>query len=353
MMPDPQPTDPRLAVKEFLLAEYQNVAESFWKNEQTGETRVNWFIGIVTAGAGGLIGLASAQYRPRGEPLRLIYLAALSALLCFGVTTLFRIIKRNEKTDGYKKDARRIRKLFRKHFDDAGVLRKYRSFGGDESEDNLLRSFGGLTHTVSAINSMIIAGLAAVLVYPFGPSPDLQARQTRIWLTYAIAVIAFGFAAVEQYFWIKRAEAEAKKRVRDTTHAGGIVFKVEGNQVRYLLVGPSKEKKHAKEKWLLPKGRIEKGEAEWETALREVREETGFVGSLICTVGSDTFTRKKKKLKVKYFLLKAGSEVTREETRRRDWFTFEAATQALTYPGSLQLLYKAERKRRATEKDWV
>lgn len=349
-MPDPQDTESRAAVKEFLLAEYENIAQSFWKNEQTGETRVNWFIGIVTAGAGGLIGLASAQHRPHGEPLRLIYLVALIALLCFGVTTLFRIIKRNEKTDGYKKDARRIRKLFRKHFDDAGILRKYHSFGGDEFEENLLRSFGGLTHTVSTINSLIFAGLAAVLVYPFGPSSDLQTRQTRIWLTYAIAVIAFGFAAVVQYFWIKSAEDEAKERLRDTTHAGGIVFKVEGNEVLYLLVGPSEEKKNAKEKWLLPKGHIEKGEAEWETALREVREETGFVGCLICAVGSDTFTRRKKKLKVKYFLLKAGREVTRKETRRIGWFTFEAATQALTYPGSIQLLFKAERKRRATRK---
>jgi hypothetical protein len=99
-MSTPPDTESRTAVKEFLLAEYDNVADSFWKNEQTGETRVNWFLGIITAGAAGLIGLASAEHRPYGEPLRLIYLGALFALLCFGVVTLFRIIKRNEKTDG-------------------------------------------------------------------------------------------------------------------------------------------------------------------------------------------------------------------------------------------------------------
>jgi hypothetical protein len=34
--------------KELLLEDYRYLAESFWKNEQTGETRVNWFVGVVT-----------------------------------------------------------------------------------------------------------------------------------------------------------------------------------------------------------------------------------------------------------------------------------------------------------------
>lgn len=199
-MPDP---DPRVAVKEFLLAEYQNVAESFWKNEQTGETRVNWFIGIVTAGAGGLIGLASAEHRPHGEPLRLIYLAALVALLCFGIVTLFRMIIRNKNTDGFKKDAQRIRKLFKDRLDDAGILENYDSFGRKNSDKGVVRTFGGLAHTVSTINSLIVAGLAVTLVYPFGGVPwFVEDRDTQIWLTYPIAIVAFLLAAFSQYKWI-------------------------------------------------------------------------------------------------------------------------------------------------------
>ena len=209
-MPTPQDTESRAAVKEFLLAEYHNVAESFWKNEQTGETRVNWFLGIITAGAAGLIGLASAEHRPRGEPLRLIYLAALFALLCFGIVTLFRIIKRNEKTDGYKDDAKRIRKLFRDRFDDTGILKDYRSFGPEESDKGFVRTFGGLAHTVSAINSLLVAGLAASIVYPFGGVSFVANREIQILLTYPSALVAFLVAALWQYRWIERKERKRK-----------------------------------------------------------------------------------------------------------------------------------------------
>lgn len=205
-MPTPPDTESRTAVKEFLLAEYHNVADSFWKNEQTGETRVNWFLGIITASAAGLIGLASAEHRPHGETLRLIYLAALCALLCFGLVTLFRIIKRNEKTDGYKDDAKRIRELFRDHFDDAGILKDYRSFGPEESDKVLVRTFGGLAHTVSAINSLIVAGLAATIVYPFGGVSFVGNREAQILLTYPGALVVFLLAAFWQYQWIKHKE---------------------------------------------------------------------------------------------------------------------------------------------------
>lgn len=209
-MPTPPDTESRTAVKEFLLAEYHNVADSFWKNEQTGETRVNWFLGIITASAAGLIGLASAEHRPHGETLRLIYLGALFALLCFGVVTLFRIIKRNEKTDGYKKDAKRIRELFRDRFDDTGILKDYRSFGPEESDKGLVRTFGGLAHTVSAINSLIAAGVAATIVYPFGGVSFVGNREAQILLTYPAALVGFLLAAFWQYKWIRHKEMKRK-----------------------------------------------------------------------------------------------------------------------------------------------
>ena len=348
-MPVSQDKDPRADAKDLLLADYHNFAESLWKNEQTGETRVNWFIGIFTAVGAGLIGLTSAEHRPHGEPLRLIYVASLLAMLCFGVVTLFRIFKRNATTDGYKNDSDRIRKLFRKHFDDSGVLRKYHPFRAGDGDDNKdVRKLGGLAHTVAAINSLLIAGIAAAFAYPFGWTGALAPRRhDRIVLTYVVGGITFIISAIAQYFWIRWTEKKIKAGLLRTSHVGGIVFKGQGNEVKYLLVGPSREKK--REEWLFPKGHIEDDEEQWQTALREVKEETGVIARPVCPVGSDSFKVKRKKVRVKFYLLETIAEGTAEEERRKDWFSLEDALKKLTFPKSIRLLYKAERKRRNLE----
>lgn len=137
---------------------------------------------------------------------------------------------------------------------------------------------------------------------------------------------------------------------RRPTHAGGIAFRVSNKVVEYLLVGPSKEVK-SKLEWLLPKGHIEEGEDELAAAVREVREETGYVGKLICPVGTDTFAVDGESVKVKYFLLEVEARVARTETRRIGWFSFETAVQTLTHHGNKELLGKAERLRRKAKKD--
>ncbi|MEX2016148.1 MAG: hypothetical protein WD873_05875, partial [Candidatus Hydrogenedentales bacterium] len=71
-------------------------------NEQTGETRVNWFIGIVAAVLGGLATLATSDPEPQIPSVATVFTAALVSLLAFGGVTLLRLIKRNEVTDGIK-----------------------------------------------------------------------------------------------------------------------------------------------------------------------------------------------------------------------------------------------------------
>lgn len=138
---------------------------------------------------------------------------------------------------------------------------------------------------------------------------------------------------------------------RQLTHAGGITFRGSAENVEYLLVGPSKEVK-GKLEWLLPKGHIEEGEGELEAAVREVREETGYVGNPIGPVGTDTFTVDGESVKAKYFLLESEAQVRRKETRRLGWFSFETAVETLTHPGNKELLRKAERLRRKAKKDF-
>lgn len=333
----------RTAVKELLLTDYHNFSESLWKNEQIGETRVNWFIGIVTAAAGGLIGLTTAERRPHGEPLRLIFVATLAALLSFGIVTLHRIIKRNETTDGYKKDCDRVRQMFRVYFDGDSILRDYHPFGKKRGESSPPRKLGGLAHTVSTINALLIAGIVAALGFPFGNAFAFYTGSQRLWLTYVLVPIAFIWAWIGQFEWLKAKETKS----RDLTHAGGIVFRSQEDKVEYLLVGPKKEGGE----WIFPKGHIKDGEQPQETALREVQEETGVIGRCICVVGSDEFVVEEETVKVKYYLIEktssTGSILEDEKDRRREWFDFENAVRSLTHLGNLDLLLQAERMRTA------
>ncbi len=51
--------------------------------------------------------------------------------------------------------------------------------------------------------------------------------------------------------------------------AGAVIFRRENNQIYYLLL-------KAKTSWNFPKGNIEEGEKPYDTAMREIEEETGI-----------------------------------------------------------------------------
>jgi 8-oxo-dGTP pyrophosphatase MutT (NUDIX family) len=58
--------------------------------------------------------------------------------------------------------------------------------------------------------------------------------------------------------------------------AGAVIFRIENKEPHYLLLHYPTEARSKKEYWDFPKGHLEKGESQQQTAAREVAEETGL-----------------------------------------------------------------------------
>jgi hypothetical protein len=110
-----QKSDASAVLKEYLLAEHQYLREAFWRNEESGERRLQFFIGLVTAVFGGLGLLATTDKGWfRGCPDRIYAAAAggLVFLLLVGWMTLGRMNKRDRVSDEYKTSLDEIRNCF-------------------------------------------------------------------------------------------------------------------------------------------------------------------------------------------------------------------------------------------------
>jgi len=109
--------------------------------------------------------------------------------------------------------------------------------------------------------------------------------------------------------------------------------------------------------WALPKGRIDAGESAAETAIREVREETGVEGRLVEKLGDVRYVYTARwegasgerifKV-VSFFLLRAGrgrigeiDEAMRIEVAEARWLPLEEAPRLLAYGGERQMAAKA------------
>jgi 8-oxo-dGTP pyrophosphatase MutT (NUDIX family) len=73
----------------------------------------------------------------------------------------------------------------------------------------------------------------------------------------------------------------------DEISAGGLVLDGRGPAARGALIG--RLDRRGRLLWSLPKGHVEEGETETETAVREVAEETGIHGSVLGKLGTIDF----------------------------------------------------------------
>lgn len=122
---------------------------------------------------------------------------------------------------------------------------------------------------------------------------------------------------------------------------GAVVCKIENKDIEFLII------KHKNgEHWGFPKGHVEIGESESQTALREVREETGLEVELV-----NGFTHRMKYSpkvgtikEVVYFIgLSNGKEVKCQESEIVDykWLLLKDAIDIVTHDNSRKLLREA------------
>jgi len=122
--------------------------------------------------------------------------------------------------------------------------------------------------------------------------------------------------------------------------AGGLV--VRDGEV--LLIRP------AADRWQLPKGHIEPSEGPRETAVREVREETGVLGRVVAPLPSVEYwytSRGHRRIhkRVDYFLMGYVSgrvdDFDPEEVEAARWLSWEDAGQMVTYDNERAVLAAA------------
>lgn len=75
--------------------------------------------------------------------------------------------------------------------------------------------------------------------------------------------------------------ARRSTQIRNATAAGGVVMRGAGEDAEVVLAGRVSDRT-----WVFPKGTPDDGETTEETALREVREETGLDVEIVRPIGS-------------------------------------------------------------------
>ena len=96
--------------------------------------------------------------------------------------------------------------------------------------------------------------------------------------------------------------------------------------------------------WSLPKGKLDNGESPLETAVREVREETGFSVKVTGYAGAFGYTVKRGPKAVLFWTMAPRREYKIRDTREVDaieWLTVKQAMKRMTYELEIELLAKA------------
>ena len=153
----------------------------------------------------------------------------------------------------------------------------------------------------------------------------------------------------------RRAASEGYRRATQTS-AGGVVVRMDGERPSVCLIARRSEGRR-RLIWGLPKGHVEPGEHLQQTALREVREETGLVGESIQKLGVVTYWFSVKEERVRFFktvhfylmcYVSGRTEDHDDEVEQAAWCPINQALRRLTYANERVMVLKAKRHLKQT-----
>jgi 8-oxo-dGTP pyrophosphatase MutT (NUDIX family) len=123
--------------------------------------------------------------------------------------------------------------------------------------------------------------------------------------------------------------------------AGGIVFRRVSGRPEVLVVTARKRRK----RWVLPKGRVKRGETPRAAAVRECREEAGVTGRVVAPAGVAEYGTKAGRMRIEYFIIEFRRQVDQDEDDRDyQWCAIEDAIALLTYASARRVLLEAHPK---------
>lgn len=153
-----------------LLSEFEYVSNSYWRNEELGDKRLNIYITVATAILVAAVAIIGADIKIDDINLTVILVIGLTSLLIFGVLTFIQMMHRNLVSDEYKRRMDKIRFLLASFNQNMGLYlndlpfkkimdRKRRWYG------ILTFGKGGLVETVQLFNSIIVYVIYIGLIY--------------------------------------------------------------------------------------------------------------------------------------------------------------------------------------------